>query len=239
MKKICLLTLVSLSTFAMTPPQYKPRSRSNSATRSHSRRPSADKLQFVGSEGITIYVDRNHGNEPSISTIYRAPSPRPSSSRPQEQEGSPASTFSTASAEDLSERAQYLYGMKYKKPLSAQLMPFLTKRIAEEQRCPTGDAPFFLTALERIEESSRSNSPRSVEELTEWINELVISSIDEFMISERDKMSQAETSLKEKEKELEMSYKKAKLAAISNIGTAFVTAMITVMGMQMSNKEEK
>lgn len=237
MNKICLLTLVSLSTFAMTPPQYKPRSRSNSATRSHSRRPSGEMPKFIGSEGITIYVDRNHGNEPSISTIYRAPSPRPSSSRP--QEGSPASTFSTASAEDLSERAQYLYGMKYKKPLSAQLMPFLTKRIAEEQRCPTGDASFFLTALERIEESSRSNSPRSVEELTEWINELVLSSIDEFMISERDKMSQAETSLKEKEKELEMSYKKAKLAAISNIGTAFVTAMITVMGMQMSNQEEK
>lgn len=232
MKKICLLTLVSLSCLAMTPQQYPSRSRSNSATRGHSRRPSSDKPVLIGSEGITIYVDRNPNHQASTSVVYRVPSPRP-------QEASPSSNFSTASAEELSEKALYLYGKRYKKPLSTGLMPMLSKKIAEQQSNPTGEAAFFLAALERVEENSRSTSPRSVEELSEWINELVIDSIEDFMKENRDKVSQVESSLKEKEKELEMSYKKAKLAAISNVATALVTAMVTVMGMQMSDQQEK
>lgn len=215
----CLL-FVSLSLYGMQPLPIVTISKSPSISPTHSRKPS-----FVGSDLICIHVDRDDGKD-IISTLRRPQTPQPS-----------ISVIPTI--EELMEKAQHLYGLKYKKPMSSKLMPHVAKKIEQESKNPSGDMRYFIDALAVCDSpSSEYDSPKSVDEIAEWLNGLITESVDEAMQEEEERVNKAEMSLKERELELEMSYRRAKLAAISNIATALITATVTVLTMQIS-KEEK
>jgi hypothetical protein len=127
--------------------------------------------------------------------------------------------------QDMQSQALQIYSSRCKKPLSKKCLEFIGSRLETD---PFANTPKGKKALNQILSGEHTpDSSEGSDDSDAWITEILLEAVCDAELDSERKLKKAEI-------DANLAYKKAKLALISNIATAVITAGVTVATMYIA-----